>query len=84
MEDVLKIVKSLEDSGLLLEVVSETSKNEARSKKEDFLSSHQAYFISILRYYNVLRLEYFKIMGTRANITNCKINSISVKKVINK
>ena len=30
MEDILKIVKSLEDSGLLLKGVSETTKNEAK------------------------------------------------------
>ena len=30
MEDILKIVKSLEDSVLLLEAVSETIKNEAK------------------------------------------------------
>ena len=33
MKDVLKIVKSLEDSGLLLEGVSETIKIEAKEKK---------------------------------------------------
>ena len=30
MEDILKIVKSLEDSGLLLEGVSETIENKAK------------------------------------------------------
>ena len=30
MEDILKILKSLEDSVLLLEAVSETIKNEAK------------------------------------------------------
>ena len=34
MEDIIKIVKSLEDSGLLLKGVSETVQNEA----EEFLS----------------------------------------------
>ena len=37
MEDILKNVKSLEDSGLLLEEVSETTKMKQRNKKEDFL-----------------------------------------------
>ena len=32
MENILKIVKSLEDSGLLLEGVSETIKNEAKEQ----------------------------------------------------
>ena len=38
MKDILKIVKSLEDFGLLLEGVSETSKNEAKEQKGGFLS----------------------------------------------
>ena len=38
MEDILKIVKSLENSGLLLEGVSETIKNEAKERKGGFLS----------------------------------------------
>ena len=37
MKDILKIVKSFEDSGLLLEGIRETIKNEVREKKEDFL-----------------------------------------------
>ena len=38
MEDILKIVKSLEDSGILLKGVSETIKNEAKEQKGGFLS----------------------------------------------
>ena len=38
MEDILKIVKYLEDSGLSLEGVSETIKNEAKEQKGRFLS----------------------------------------------
>ena len=38
MEDIIKIVKYLEDSGLLLKGVSETVQNEAREQKEGFLS----------------------------------------------
>ena len=38
MKYILKIVKSLEDSGLLLKGVSETIKNEAKEQKEWFLS----------------------------------------------
>ena len=37
MEDIIKIVKSLEDSGLLLKGVSETIQNDAKEKKEDLL-----------------------------------------------
>ena len=38
MEDIIKIVKSLEDSGLLLKEVSETIKNESKEQKGGFLS----------------------------------------------
>ena len=38
MEDVLKIVKSVEDSGILLKGVSETIKNEAKEQKGGFLN----------------------------------------------
>ena len=37
MEGIVRIFKSLEDSGLLLKRVSETIQNEAKEKKEDFL-----------------------------------------------
>ena len=33
MEDIIKIVKYLEDSGLLLKGISETVQNEAREQK---------------------------------------------------
>ena len=38
MKDIIKIVKSLEDSGLLLKGVSETIQNEAKEQKRGFLS----------------------------------------------
>ena len=38
MEDISKIVKSLENSGLLLKGVSETIQNEGREQRERFLS----------------------------------------------
>ena len=38
MKDLTKIVKSLEDSGLLLKGVSETIQNEAKEQKGGFLS----------------------------------------------
>ena len=38
MEDIMKIVKSLEDSGLLIKGVSETIQNEAKKQKGRFLS----------------------------------------------
>ena len=37
MEDIIKIVKSLKDSGLLLKGVSEAVQNEVNEQKEDFL-----------------------------------------------
>ena len=36
MEDIINIVKSLEESGLLIKGISETIKNEAKNKKADF------------------------------------------------
>ena len=38
MQDLLKIVKSLEDSGILLTGITETVKNEIKEKKGGFLS----------------------------------------------
>ena len=38
MQDLLKIVKSLEDSGLLLDGITETVKNDVREKNGGFLS----------------------------------------------
>ena len=38
MEDIIKIVKSLEDSGLLLKGVTETVQNEVKEQKGWFLS----------------------------------------------
>ena len=38
MNDIIKIVKSLEDSGVLLKGVSETIKHEAKEQREGFLS----------------------------------------------
>ena len=38
MDDIMKIVKSLEDSGLLIKGVSETIKNDAKEQKRGFLS----------------------------------------------
>ena len=36
MNDIMKIVKSLEESRLLIKSVSETITNEAKKQKEDF------------------------------------------------
>ena len=38
MEDILKIVRPLEDSGLLLKGVSEKTQNEAKEQRGGFLS----------------------------------------------
>ena len=37
MQDILKIVKSLEDSGILVDGITETVKNEVKEKKGVFL-----------------------------------------------
>ena len=38
IDDIIKIVKSLEDSGLLLNGVTETVQNEVKKQKGEFLS----------------------------------------------
>ena len=38
IQDLLKIVKSLEDSGILLDGITETVKNEVKERKGGFLS----------------------------------------------
>ena len=38
MQDLLKIVKSLEDSGILLDGITEAVKNEVKEQKDGFLS----------------------------------------------
>ena len=38
MQDLLKKVKSLEDSGILLDGITETVKNEVKEQKDGFLS----------------------------------------------
>ena len=37
MSDIIKIIKSLEDSGVLIDVVTETVKHEIKKKKAVFL-----------------------------------------------
>ena len=37
MNHIMKIVKSLEESGFLIKVISETTKNEVKEQKEGFL-----------------------------------------------
>ena len=38
MQDLFKIVKSLEDSGILLDGITQTVKNEVKEQKDGFLS----------------------------------------------
>ena len=38
LDDIIKIIKSLEESGLLIKGASKTIKNEAKEKKMDFLA----------------------------------------------
>ena len=40
MRDIIKIVKSIEESGLLIKGISETIKNEAKGQNEDFLECY--------------------------------------------
>ena len=37
MNDIIKIIKSLEDLGVLIDGVTETAKHEIKNKKADFL-----------------------------------------------
>ena len=37
MNDIIKIIESLEDSGVLINAVTETVKHEVKNKKADFL-----------------------------------------------
>ena len=48
MNDILKIVKSLEDSGVLLKGVSRTIKNEAKEQSGGFLSKLLGTLVSSL------------------------------------
>ena len=38
MEDIMKVVKSVEESGLIIKGISETIKDEAKEQKGEFLS----------------------------------------------
>ena len=40
MSDIMKIVKSLKDSGLLIKCVNQTIKNEAKENAVDFLACY--------------------------------------------
>ena len=40
MNDIMKIIKSLEESGLLIKGVSKTIKNKAKEQKKDFLECY--------------------------------------------
>ena len=42
-EDIMKIVKSLQESGLLIKDVSKIIKNEAKNKKVDFSAFYLTY-----------------------------------------
>ena len=45
MDDILKIIKSLEDSGVLLKGVCETIQHEAKDKEEGFLVCHYIHWV---------------------------------------
>ena len=42
MNDIMKIVKSLEESDLLIKGASETIENETKGQKDNFLECYQA------------------------------------------
>ena len=43
IDDIKKIVKFLEETGLLIKCISETNKNEAKEKKVDFLTYYHVH-----------------------------------------
>ena len=45
IEEIMKIVKFLEESGLLTKSVSETIENEAKEWKADFLACHEVLYL---------------------------------------
>ena len=47
MKDIIKIVKSLEDSGLLLKGVNKTVQNELKEQKEDFLVCYLVHYVQV-------------------------------------
>ena len=67
MKDIMKIVKSLENSGLLLKDVSQTSQNKAQEQKSGFLSMLLGKVGGSLLG-NLLAEKRWKTLATRANI----------------
>ena len=67
MDDIMKIVKLLENSGLLIKGVSERIKNKA--KKQSCISSH------VIRY---IRRQF---TGKSTNITECKVKYLDLSKI---
>ena len=47
MQDLLKIVKSLEDSGILLDGITETVENEVQEQKGVFLVSYLVHLVQV-------------------------------------
>ena len=47
MQDLLKIVKSLEDSGLLIDEITETVKNEVKDQKVVFLVCYSVHLVQV-------------------------------------
>ena len=45
MNDIIKVVKSRDESGLLIKEVSQTTENEAKEQKADFTVYIRCYFI---------------------------------------
>ena len=82
MSDIIKIVKSLEDSGILLTEVTETVQNEAKKKKGGFprmlLGTLGACFLgSILAGKGINRAGEGVV---RADYGRCSLNSSKSKK----
>ena len=72
MIDIMKIIKSLEESGLLIKGVSETIKNEAKKQKEGFLGMllrtlDTSLLGNLLTFKGIIRTEQVRIFNVASS-----------------
>ena len=49
IDDIIKIVKFLEDAGFFIKGVSETSKNESKNRMEDLLVCYKVHYVLVYK-----------------------------------
>ena len=49
IDDIIKIVKFLEDTGFFIKGVSETSKNESKNRMEDLLVCYKVHYVLVYK-----------------------------------